>query len=224
MNSIARLGVRFATSVLAFSLGFAATTALAQQQDGRRTSSNNVDGTSANINGDSFFAPSDGCVVYGILLADATSGPRHVQAGLVRCGVNATPADTCVSGHSYVESWAPTGVDCNGGNNFNNDTSYWAQVKRNSTTSTTVTGQINGAVASGPGFGTTSEIKAYAWGEIAVFGSTCPTGNAVGHFVLWQRWISGTWAPATGSNAYHNNSSACWTVGSTNTSGSFDVS
>jgi hypothetical protein len=90
-------------------------------------------------------------------------------------------------------------------------------------TSTTVTGQINGAVASGTGFGTTSEIKAYARGEIAVFGSTRPTGNAVGHFVLWQRWISGTGAPATGSNAYHNNSSACWTVGSTNTSGSFDV-
>jgi hypothetical protein len=195
-------------------------------QDGRVTGANNVDGSYAQVIGNSFDETADQCVIYSVLSYDSTA-PRQLESGLVRCSSPATIDGSCPGGHTFVERWDGSNYRCVSGYSFTNGTEYDATTYRNS--GTQFLGSINGASNGQSGFGANDNIQGYAWGE-ASGGSTCPS-PASGNFTTWQRYVFGVgWSDVTGSSIFRGvlgnmSGTPCWpTVSATDSSGGFGVS
>lgn len=210
----------------AFLIGSSITTsAFGQfQQDGRRTDATDVDGTSAYLRGDSFYAASGDCVLYAVLVYDATAG-RMVQTGLVRC--DGTSIDgTCEGGHRFAERFNGSSYFCNPGGSFDNGDLIYAYIDRNGASSTTMSGAIGSASNSQSGFGLNNNVRAYAWGESTSGGNaTCPTGNAQGEFTLWDKYKNTSgWTTVSNASIFHGSdgvSGPCWTIGVQQSDGGF---
>jgi len=216
-----KLLLRVLGCVVAFALGLGSTVAFAAVgQDGRRTSSNAVDGTTSGVRGDSFTMRTNQCVLYSILMYNETS-PHMVETGLVRCNA-ATIDGTCRTGHAFAERYNGAAFYCNEGNTFANGTTFNPIVSRDSGSS--VSGAISGASIAQGGFPTGDAIKAYAWGE-ATGGASCPPGSTNGAFRGWQVLVGG-WAVVGGQSVFHGGTlsgAPCFSVGGYS-GGDFDVS
>jgi len=194
-------------------------------QDGRETGSSHVDGSFARLQGDSYHPSSNQCVLYSTLSYDSTAG-RQVESGLVRCS-GASIDGTCPSGQVFVERFNGSAYFCTPGYSFDNFYQYDATTYRNSSTSTTFTGHINGASLTQGGFGLSDNIHGWAWGE-ATGGTTCPSSIS-GSIVDWEKYdTSAGWTYVTSSDVYRYSSSMsgapCWsTTTSTGSKGNFDV-
>jgi hypothetical protein len=127
----------------------------------------------------------------------------------------------------FVERYNGSSYFCTPGYSFDNIYQYDATTYRNGPSSTTFTGQINGASLSQGGFGLSDTIYGLAWGE-ATGGSTCPSSIS-GSFVDWEKFdYSAGWTFVTGSDRYRFSSgmsgTPCWnTITSTGSKGDFDV-
>jgi hypothetical protein len=194
-------------------------------QDGRFSNAHNVDGTYTRLQGHTFDPRSGQCVLYSVLTFDSTSS-RQVESGIVKC-LGTSIDGTCPSGYAFVERFNGSAYFCTPGYSFDPIYQYDATTYRSSSTSTTFTGQINGASLSQSGFGLSDNITGYAWGE-ATGGSACPALNS-GSFVDWEKFdYSVGWTYITTSTVYRRSSSMsgapCWnTITSTGTKGNFDV-
>jgi hypothetical protein len=173
------------------------------------------------------FHPSSGqCVLYSTLSADFTT-LRQIQSGIVRCD-GGPLGGSCPSGQVFVERYNGASYFCTPGYSFSNSYQYDATTFRNGPSSTTFTGQINGASLSQGGFGLSDEIRGLAWGEVAGT-STCPSSNS-GSFFTWQKYdTSSGWSYVTGSDVHQYATfgfagAPCWgTITSTSSQGAFDV-
>jgi hypothetical protein len=225
MSSLA-LGTWLVVATAALSPAFAT---ISYDQDGRTTGSTSIDGSFARLQGTGFHPNNQQCVLYATLSNDQDlTSIRQVESGLLRC-VNATLDGTCTSGKVFVERYNGSAYFCTPGYSFDNIYQYDATTYRISSTSTTFTGQINGATLSQSGFGVSDPIVGATWGE-ATSGTTtsCPSGLS-GSFFLWEKYDTSTgWSYVTGSNVYRNafnmSGSPCWdTITSTNSQGAYDV-
>lgn len=195
-------------------------------QSGRQTGSSSIDGSYARLQGHAFNASSGQCVLYSTLSFNSTGSGRMVQSGIVRCN-GAIIDGTCPGGQVFVERFNGSAYFCTPGYSFSNNFQYDATTYRNAPSSTTFTGQINGASLSQGGFGLSDNIAGWAWGE-ATGGSTCPSSNS-GSFYTWQKFDSSSgWSYVTGSSVHQYSlgmaGAPCWgTISSTNSQGAFDV-
>ncbi len=219
------LAVTVATSLLTIS-AVALPASAEVDQDGRRTASTAVDGTSAVIYGNGFSATASQCALYAVLVYDSEGTDHMVEAGLVRCN-GASIDGTCDSGYSFVERYNGSAYYCSPGLTFSNNTGYSASISRASSTSTTMNGAIHGASNSQTSFGTADTTTAYAWGE-ATGGSTCPSPSK-GTFALWKRLNNAAgWSTIDGASLYRLNTgmsgAPCWdTVSGVSGTGGFYV-
>jgi hypothetical protein len=195
-------------------------------QSGRQTGSSSVDGSYARLQGHAFHPSSGQCVLYSTLSADFTT-LRQIQSGIVRCD-GGPLGGSCPSGQVFVERYNGASYFCTPGYSFSNSYQYDATTFRNGPSSTTFTGQINGASLSQGGFGLSDEIRGLAWGEVAGT-STCPSSNS-GSFFTWQKYdTSSGWSYVTGSDVHQYATfgfagAPCWgTITSTSSQGAFDV-
>lgn len=237
-RSYARL-VQLAIFAAAFTLGLGVSAAWAGSytHSYRQGDHNAIDGVRAVIRGDAFYAPSDACVIYAIVMHDQEGNQHQLEAGLVRCG-SSVPAGgidgTCPDGYSFAERWTGTSFFCNPGDNFDNDLDYTAFIRRGSASDIVPTAYVYGAQISQTGFNTDNVTKALAWGEVTsgTASTTCPTGNAAGEFKGWKKLLysggSGTWsvisASSTGWDQTGVSGAPCWTIGSVDGTGDFSVS
>lgn len=212
--------------MLMVSWSFASAASASIDQDGRVSGSTSVDGSYAQVIGNSFDETADQCVLYSVLSYDSTA-PRQLESGLVRCSYPATIDGSCPGGQTFVERWDGSNFFCVSGYSFTNGTAYDATTYRNS--GTQFLGSVNGASNGQSGFGANDDIQGYAWGE-ATGGSTCPS-PAHGTFNTWQRYVFGVgWSYVTGSSIFRGGvgnmcGTPCWpTVSATDSSGGFDVS
>lgn len=214
-------------AIVAVLLGGLLSAAIADvDQDGRRTASTSVDGSFVRLEGNGFSPANNQCVIYGVLSYDS-SAPRQIESGLVRCDSGTSIDGTCPGGQVFVERYNGSSYFCTPGYSFNNNTQYDATTYRNSSSSTTFTGHINGSTLTQGGFGLSDNIRGYAWGE-ATGGSTCPSPSR-GTFHVWQRYnTSSGWSYVDGSSVfrYDNgmNGAPCWgSISAADSSGGFDV-
>lgn len=195
------------------------------EQDGRESSTHNVDGSYARLQGHSFNPDSGQCVLYSTLSYDSTAY-RQLESGIVTCK-NADIDATCTSGHVFVERFDGSQYFCTPGYTFLTKYQYDATTYRASATSTTFNGQINGANLSQSGFGLSDYITPYAWGE-ATGGNFCPVSQD-GSFIYWEKYdTSAGWAYITSSTIDHSGyglaGSPCWSrISSTDSTGGFNV-
>ncbi|GAB3768714.1 hypothetical protein FB382_002654 [Nocardioides ginsengisegetis] len=92
-------------------------------QDGRISDSNNIDGASAQIDGESYNPSNPSCVVYSVIVAsfDSRGLPRRqVETGLMRCNNATVDSGACTGGHAVAERYNGVGFVCVEGNTFNN--------------------------------------------------------------------------------------------------------
>lgn len=225
LPATALLSTLAVTTVLAPSAAFGSSV----NQDGRRTASTTVDGSFVHVVGNSFSPNSDQCVLYSTLSYDGTND-RMIQAGLVRCdGVMLT--GTCPGGQTFVERYNGSNYYCKPGSSFTNGTAYSSTTSRISSTSEKFSGVIAGSDMEQAGFGLSTNIRAYAWGE-ATSGATgnkaCPAPTK-GTFSQWQRRIiPDGWDFVSGSKRYRHSSNMtnapCWsTISTTDSDGGFHV-
>lgn len=223
---------RFVCSILIFlsvSLGspfVASAVADGLDQDGRRTGSTSVDGSYAQVVGNGFSAVNNQCVLYSALSYDSTA-PRQIESGLARCN-NWTIDGTCTDGYSFVERYNGSSFYCTSGYSFTNNTAYDATTYRQSSTSTTFTGHVNGVTLTQSGFGLSDNVQGYAWGE-ATGGASCPSPSK-GTFNIWERYDTSTgWHYVTSSTAFRHvdgtiSGTPCWgTIAATSSDGGFYV-
>jgi hypothetical protein len=136
---------------------------------------------------------------------------------------------TCAGGHAYVEEFDHGSYSCQAGYSFTNDTYYDATTYRNSSSSTTFTGHIDGQTSTQGGFGLNDTIVGFAWAE-ATGGSTCPS-IVKGSFLSWERYFTTSgWGYVDNSTFNPQNDYSgligdpCWDhVGSVNSTGDFVV-
>lgn len=195
-------------------------------QSGRRTGSSSVDGSYVRLQGHVFHPSSDQCVLYSTLSADLTAF-RQIQSGIVSCN-GASLTGTCPSGHVFVERYNGISYFCTPGYSFSSNYQYDATTYRIASTSTTFTGQINGASLSQAGFGLSNEVIGLAWGE-ATGASLCPSSNSAS-FYTWQKFdTSSGWSYVTGGSIHQYASfgfggAPCWgTITSPHSQGAFNV-
>lgn len=197
-------------------------------QEGRLSGSSSVDGSYSRLAGNGFSANSGQCVIYAALSTSfnaSGTGLRQIQSGLTRCN-NATIDGTCPDGQTFVERYNGSSYYCTTGYSFTNNTQYDATTYRNSATSTTFTGHINGVTLTQAGFVLSDDTNAITWGEVTG-GTTCPSPSR-GTFYTWKKYdTSAGWTYVTGSSAYHNESgipaAPCWAISATDSSGGYDV-
>ena len=220
MRGVARLSA----VALSLVLGFGSTAAFAQvDQDGRQTSTSNVDGAVVYITPNSFNAASNQCVVYSLLLYDWSS-PRHVETGVISCN-NATIDGTCTSGHGFSERYDGSAYYCAQGSTFTTGSFNSAIVERSSGTAA-MWGGTDGAYISQTGFGATDTIYSYVWAE-ATGGSACPSSPHSVAFTIWKKFQNANgWSYVTSAPIYTYGqfpTSPCWTVGSLSSTGDFNA-
>ena len=122
-------------------------------QDGRRTASTTVDGSYSRLEGNGFGPSNNQCVIYSTLSFNSSGSQRMIQSGLVRCDTGTSIDGTCPGGQVFVERYNGSSYFCTPGYSFNNNIQYDATTYRNSSTSTTFTGHINGVTLTQGGFG-----------------------------------------------------------------------
>jgi hypothetical protein len=194
-------------------------------QDGRYSNAHNVDGSYVRLQGHSFNPTSGQCVLYSTLSFDLTAH-KQVESGIVTCNGQSID-ETCPSGHVFVERFDGTSYFCTPGYTFLSKYQYDATTYRTSSTSTTFSGQINGASLSQSGFGLSDYITGYAWGE-ATGGTFCPVSQD-GSFIYWEKYdTSAGWTYITSSTVDHYSDgmagAPCWSrISSTNSTGGFNV-
>lgn len=216
---------RLCAVALGLTLGFGSTAAFALvDQDGRVTSTTNVDGATVNITPSSFNAASTQCVIYSVLLYD-NSSPRHIETGVVGCN-GANIDGTCTSGHGFSERYDGSAYYCAQGSTFTTGSATNALIERSSGT-TAMWGSTAGSYISQSGFGATDSIQSYAWAE-ATGASTCPSSPHSGAFTSWRKFINASgWSYVTSAPTYIYGqfaTSPCWTVGSLSSTGDFNAS
>jgi len=219
--SIAGFGALVTLLVCSLSPAFA----INYDQEGRNAGSTTVDGSYVQLIGNGFSANSGQCVIYATLSTDQTN-PHQVEAGVVRCASASMDGGTCTDGHAFVEVFNGSKYTCTQGYTFTNNTAYDATTYRNSTTSTTFTGHINGASATQGGFGLNDTIRATAWGE-AIGGTSCPAPSR-GTFNVWQRYNAANgWHYVGGGSVksahYGISGAPCWAASTMSATGAFDV-
>lgn len=197
----------------------------AYDQEGRRTGTAAADGSYAEIAGNGFPARSGQCVLYAALTTDFDGTQRQIESGLVRCN-GANIDGTCFDGHAFVERYNGTNYYCQQGYTFTNNTAYDATTYRQSSTSTTFTGHVNGASLTQAGFGLADEVRGIAWGE-ATGGTGCPSPSR-GTFRSWKRYdTSSGWSLVTGSTVWTDHAgitgAPCWVASPVSATGEFDV-
>lgn len=198
----------------------------AVDQEGRGSTADAVDGSYAQIVGNGFSANSGQCVIYSALTTDFTGNERQLEAGLFRCSGTAELDGVCPGDHSFVERYNGSAYYCTTGYSFDNNTAYDATTYRTSSTSTTLTGHVNGASLDQAGFGLGDTTRAYAWGEATGGSSACPAPSR-GTFNVWQRYnTSNGWHYVTSNTVqryYTGISGPCWTASATSSTGAFNV-
>lgn len=212
---------RAAVAVTAFVVGFGFASAFGQAQDGRLTPAHHVEGANADITGDSFSPVYNQCIIYGVLVFDATASVQ-VEVGLVRCASSTLEADgTCRGGHVFAESASSSGFNCNEGPTFDNGEMVVGYISRD--TSTKLSGYIRGTGITRTGFIDGDDIRSLAWGEAVRGGGLCPSGPHVGHIDDWRREIDGSFDWVNNSDLFHGDPLHCWTVSAASATGDFDV-
>lgn len=216
---------RLSAVALGLALGFGSAAAFASvDQDGRFTSTTNVDGTTVDITPSSFNAASGQCVLYSVLLYD-NSSPRHVETGVVGCN-GANIDGTCTSGYGFSERYDGSNYYCAQGSTFPTGSASNALIERSAGT-TTMWGSTVGSYISQTGFGATDSIQSYAWAE-ATGGSACPSRPHTAAFTSWKKFTNASgWSYVTSAPTYAYGqfpTSPCWTIGSLSTTGDFNVS
>lgn len=191
-------------------------------QEGRVSGTHSADGSYSRLAGNGFSANPGQCVIYSVNTSDWTN-QHMVQSGLVRCSSAWLDNGMCTDGHTFVETENGSTYLCDQGYTFTNNTQYDATTYRQS--GTTFYGHINGAEKTLSGFGSTDDIRAYAWGEATGSSYTCPAPSK-GTFTDWKRYDSsvGAWSYVTSSSAHHNsNMGYCWHPSTVSSTGDFYV-
>jgi hypothetical protein len=214
--------------VVMFTPSFVASAQAGMDHDGRWSGTSSADGSYAEVFGNGFSANNQQCVFYSALTYDADA-PRQIESGLIRCNNWSIDNGMCTDGHAFVETYNGSGYACTQGYTFTNNTGYDATTYRNSATSTTFTGHINGATRQVSGFGLADWTKAETWGEANGLNNSCPSPSK-GTFYSWERYdaVSG-WSYASSSTIHRvasadMNNPPCWgTVSSVSSIGDFYV-
>jgi len=229
-NLIAQMRLRGATRmtvlILGLSMSIGASAAFASvDQEGKATSTQNIDGSTVDITPSSFNASSGQCVIYSLILFDSSTS-KQVETGLAVCN-GPTIDGTCTSGHSFSERYDGSAYYCAQGSAFAVGSPTNALIERTSGT-TSVWGATGGSYISQSGFGATDMIPALAWAE-ASGGVACPTSPHSVSFANWKKFLNASgWSYVSSANPYSSTkqfpTSPCWTVGSLSASGGFNAS
>ncbi|MEN9711088.1 MAG: hypothetical protein RL441_1080 [Actinomycetota bacterium] len=194
-------------------------------QEGYRSSSLSVDGTTAILTPHSFHPWAGHCALYSVLILDWTQ-PRQMETGLVKCS-GSTLDGVCTSDHSFTERFDGSSYFCAQGATFQLDQAQSAIVQRTAGT-TSMWATTAGSYMSQSGFASGHQLQAFAWAE-ATGGSWCPTDSPVGHFAEWKKFsVASGWSYVSVgllvSDSVGIFDAPCWSISTLSTSGDFDAS
>lgn len=224
-----RVVTRLSAVALGLSLGLGGTVAFAStglyDQEGRVTSTTNLEGATVDITPSSFNAASGQCVLYSLVMFDSSSS-RQVETGVLGCN-GQTIDGSCTSGYGFSERYDGSNYYCAQGSTFPTGSASNALIERSSGT-TAMWGSTVGSYISQTGFGASDTIQSLTWGE-ASSGMVCPSSPHSATFTSWKKFINASgWSYVTSAPTYfaYRNfpTSPCWAVGSLSSTGGYSVS